>query len=91
MRLLEELYKELLIEAVDLTTPDTILRAIERGQITGVSKSTFLSGSASIESVKATLSTLISVLNDSVSANDFNKYMMLFFQKAKTAISTNEG
>lgn len=85
MRLLEELYKSLLTEAVDLTTPDTILRAIERGQITGVSKSTFLSGSTSIESVKATLSALISVLNNSVSANDFNKYMMLFFQKAKTA------
>lgn len=85
MRLLEELYKSLLTEAVDLTTPDTILRAIERGQIIGVSKSTFLSGSTSTDSVKATLSTLISVLNDSVSAGDFNKYMMLFFQKAKTA------
>jgi hypothetical protein len=84
IKLLEELYENLLIESVDMSTPDTIIRALERGQITGVSKNAFLPSGTSMESAKLVLSRLISTLNNSVSANDFNRYMILFMQKAKT-------
>lgn len=87
MRLLEQLYKELLSEAVELNTPDTIIRAIIRGQVPGVKRREFFNREIEEQDkyIRKGLSTLIDVLNSRVSKDDFNRYMILFLQKAKIA------
>lgn len=67
------LREELLLEAIDLSSSKTIIRAIERGQVSGVKKSLIAGGNK--DYMDGVLSDLSSGLSKLVSTDKYNRYI----------------
>lgn len=87
-KILEEVTVNLLNEAADLTTPESSIKAIQRGQVPGVKAKDFFAGRKEL-TIKATLETAINTVKAHDVGNNFNKYLTLLFSKARTINKLN--
>lgn len=70
----------LLTEAVDLSTADSLIKAIQKGN-TGVKPSEFLNGYENTEKNKATIEKVLLKIKDVLPANQYNAGILLFLKK----------
>lgn len=78
---LSSLLETLLLEAVDVSSGEKVIRALERGQIPGLKKKLFLSTDKEESEIVSVLDQAINILKPRVDLNSFNSYLFLMLKK----------
>ena len=79
---LSSLLEELLLEAVDLSSGEKVIKALERGQIPGVKKKVFLNTSFSSQNIIDSLNDILEKVKNRVEDRDFNNYTLLLLKRS---------